>query len=51
MAETLLRALPTKQHFHTEMMLPVGGAIPLPTAPGLGFAIDEAKIEKRTVLS
>jgi L-alanine-DL-glutamate epimerase-like enolase superfamily enzyme len=51
MAETLLRALPTKQHFHTEMMLPVGGSIPLPTTPGLGFAIDEAKIEKRTVLS
>jgi L-alanine-DL-glutamate epimerase-like enolase superfamily enzyme len=50
MAETLLRALPTKQHFHAEMMLPEGGAIPLPTAPGLGIARDEAKIERRTAL-
>jgi L-alanine-DL-glutamate epimerase-like enolase superfamily enzyme len=51
MAETLLRALPTKQHFHTEMMLPIGGSIPLPTRPGLGIALDEAKIEKRTALA
>jgi hypothetical protein len=50
MAETLLRALPTKQHFHAEMMLPVGGSIPLPTAPGLGIALDDAKIERRTAL-
>ena len=48
MAETLLMALPSKQFFHTELMQPVGGAITLPSAPGLGFALDEAKIEKRT---
>ena len=29
-------------------MMPEGGSIPLPTAPGLGFALDEAKIERRT---
>jgi L-alanine-DL-glutamate epimerase-like enolase superfamily enzyme len=47
MAETLLLHLPPKQAFHTDLMAPVNGSIPLPTAPGLGFALDEAKIEKR----
>ncbi|MGE3271072.1 MAG: enolase C-terminal domain-like protein [Chloroflexota bacterium] len=47
MAETLLLHLPPKQAFHTELMAPVNGSIPLPTAPGLGFALDESKIEKR----
>ena len=47
LAETLLLALPGKQQFHTEAMMPAGGSIPLPTAPGLGFALDESKIERR----
>jgi L-alanine-DL-glutamate epimerase-like enolase superfamily enzyme len=29
-------------------MMPEGGSISLPTAPGLGYSLDEAKIEKRT---
>lgn len=51
LAETLLLHLPGKQHFHTEVMEPVGGSIALPTAPGLGIALDEAKIEQRTPLT
>ena len=50
MAETLLRALPTKQHFHHDPMMPAGGSIALPTVAGLGIAIDEAKVERRTEL-
>ena len=50
MAEYLLRAQPAKQHFHTEMMQPENGVIALPTAPGLGIAIDDAKVEERIVL-
>jgi len=48
MAETLLLHLPPKQAFHTDVMTPVNGSISLPTAPGLGFALDESKIEQRT---
>ena len=51
MAETLLMQLPTKQHFHTDLMQPEGGSIALPTAPGLGIALDEAKIEQRTAIT
>jgi L-alanine-DL-glutamate epimerase-like enolase superfamily enzyme len=51
MAETLLLALPTKQQFHTEAMMPEGGSIALPTAPGLGFALDESKFERRTPIT
>jgi len=51
MAETLLLALPGKQQFHTEAMMPQGGSIPLPTAPGLGFSLDESKVESRTPIS
>ena len=47
-AETLLLALPGKQWFHKEQMMPEGGSIPLPTAPGLGYSLDDAKIERRT---
>lgn len=47
MAETLLLHLPPKQAFHTDLMAPVNGSIALPTAPGLGFALDESKIERR----
>lgn len=50
MAEYLLRYQPDKQHFHTETMQPEGGMIALPTAPGLGFAIDDAKVEEHVEL-
>ena len=49
-AEYLLRNQPGKQYFHTEMMRPERGMIALPTAPGLGFAIDDAKVEERIEL-
>ena len=50
MAEFLLMAQPAKQHFHTTYLEPEGGSIPLPTAPGLGIELDEAKIERRVDL-
>ena len=50
MAEFLLRAQPGKQHFHRAYMQPASGVIPLPTEPGLGIALDDAKIEERTEL-
>ena len=50
MAEYLLRHQPGKQYFHTEMMQPKRGVIALPTAPGLGFALDDAKVEERIEL-
>lgn len=48
MAETLLLALPGKQQFHKEQMMPEGGSIPLPTAPGLGYSLDDTKVDRRT---
>jgi len=51
MAEYLLRNQPGKQYFHTEMLQPDRGVIALPTAPGLGFTIDDAKVEERIDLS
>jgi L-alanine-DL-glutamate epimerase-like enolase superfamily enzyme len=50
-AETLLLHLHSKQHFHTDVMFPKNGAIELPAAPGLGYAIDPAKVDRRTELS
>jgi L-rhamnonate dehydratase len=50
MAEFLLRSQPRAQHFHREYVEPIGGSIPLPTAPGLGIELDEAKIERRISL-
>jgi L-alanine-DL-glutamate epimerase-like enolase superfamily enzyme len=50
MAEFLLLAQPAAQHFHTTFVQPERGAIGLPTAPGLGIAIDEAKVEQRVEL-
>ena len=51
MAEYLLMYQPTKQHFQREMMRPEGGSITLPTAPGLGYTLDDAKIDERVELS
>lgn len=51
LAEYLLLHQPPKQWFHRESLAPVNGSIPLPTAPGLGFALDEAKIERQVELT
>lgn len=50
MAEFLLRHAPAKQHFHTEVLLPENGSLAPPEAPGLGIALDPAKIESRVEL-
>ncbi|MDP8921284.1 MAG: mandelate racemase/muconate lactonizing protein [Chloroflexota bacterium] len=50
MAEFLIKSQPMKQWFHKRIVEPENGAIPLPTAPGLGIEIDEAKVERRTEL-
>jgi L-rhamnonate dehydratase len=50
MAEFLLLLQPAKQHFHTEYLEPEDGSIPLPTTPGLGIELDQAKVEERVDL-
>lgn len=47
--EYLIRHQYTKQNFHRKIIEPVGGQVTLPEEPGLGFALDESKIEKRKV--
>ena len=47
MAEFLLLSLPSKQHFFREPLVPINGAFALPTGNGLGFSLDDAKIESR----
>jgi L-rhamnonate dehydratase len=47
LAEFLLRAQQSKQHFFAEPMWPDGGSIALPTAPGLGFGIKAEAIDRR----
>ncbi|NJN82259.1 MAG: hypothetical protein HC802_08260 [Caldilineaceae bacterium] len=49
--EYLLRYQPVKQFFHTPAYAPVQGEVAMPELPGLGFALDEAKIEKREELT
>ncbi len=51
LAEYLLVYQPSKQHFEEQMLRPERGVIPLPTAPGLGLALDEAKIDQRIELA
>jgi L-rhamnonate dehydratase len=50
MAEFLVRAQPQKQHFFPRYVQPEGGSIALPDTPGLGIALDEAKVEERVEL-
>ena len=50
MVEFLLRAQPSKQHFHARFIQPEGGSVALPDQPGLGIALDESKIEQRVEL-
>jgi len=51
MAEYLLLAQPTKQHFHSQFLQPTRGAIALPNVPGLGIEIDEKKVDGRVELN
>jgi L-rhamnonate dehydratase len=44
MAEYLILAQASKQHFYPEPLQPEGGSIALPTRPGIGYALDESKI-------
>ena len=46
--EYLIRYQPSKQNFHTPIYAPQNGDVALPNLPGLGFALDESKIEVRT---
>jgi L-rhamnonate dehydratase len=45
--EYLIRHQPGKQNFQREIYAPVNGQVVLPTTPGLGFTLDENKIERR----
>jgi L-alanine-DL-glutamate epimerase-like enolase superfamily enzyme len=47
MAEFLLLHQAEKQHFYTEYYAPSGGSLALPTAPGLGIALDATKIDEQ----
>jgi L-alanine-DL-glutamate epimerase-like enolase superfamily enzyme len=46
--EFLIRNQPGKQNFHREQYMPQAGQVTLPSLPGLGFSLDESKIERRT---
>lgn len=49
--EYLFRHQARKQFFHAPFYAPEGGTITLPDTPGLGFALDERKIEKMEILT
>ena len=48
--EFLVRYQETKQFFHQSILRPVDGVVQLPVEAGLGYALDEAKIESRRTL-
>lgn len=48
--EFLIRHQPAKQHFQTRFFHPENGNVTLPSDPGLGFTLDESKIEERTIV-
>ena len=50
MVEYLFMYQPGAQFFHATQLRPEGGSLALPTEPGLGIAIDEAKVEQRVAL-
>jgi L-alanine-DL-glutamate epimerase-like enolase superfamily enzyme len=50
MAEYLVRAQVSKQHFLRSPLVPENGSIALPSAPGLGLDLDESKVEERREL-
>jgi len=47
LVEYLVHFKPEKAHFEKDPHVPVGGRIALPTRPGFGIELDEAKIERR----
>jgi L-alanine-DL-glutamate epimerase-like enolase superfamily enzyme len=47
MIEYLVRIQDRNQHFHETIYRPVEGMLELPTAPGLGIELDEAKVLER----
>lgn len=49
--EFLIRHQAHKQAFQTRPIFPVNGQVELPTEPGLGFEIDESKIESRETVT
>jgi L-alanine-DL-glutamate epimerase-like enolase superfamily enzyme len=49
--EYLVRHQPAKQNFHDTIYQPEGGLVALPDAPGLGFTLDESKIDHREPVS
>ncbi|MFD6178137.1 MULTISPECIES: enolase C-terminal domain-like protein [unclassified Isoptericola] len=48
--EYLTRLMPMYQHFLAEAIVPADGAIHAPTGPGLGMAVDPAKVVATRVL-
>ena len=51
MVEYLIRFQEHKQFFHSPILRPEQGMVPLPEAPGLGIVLDERSIEQRETLS
>ncbi len=49
--EYLIQHQANKQHFHQPFFQPVNGMLALPELPGLGFVLDEDKIESRRGLA
>ncbi len=49
--EYLVRAQETKQYFHRVIYRPEQGDVALPTLPGLGIVLDDAKIEKQETVT
>ena len=49
--EFLVNHQPSKQFFHKPVYAPVDGEISLPDLPGLGLVLDEAKIERRELVT
>ena len=50
MLEYLIKYNDVLQHFLKHQIRPVDGMIEVPTGPGMGMELDEAKIEERTEL-
>lgn len=49
--EYLVRAMPNRHHFEVAPPTPEGGSFALPTAPGFGIELDDAKIEERRLVT
>jgi L-alanine-DL-glutamate epimerase-like enolase superfamily enzyme len=48
--EYLVRHQPVKQNFHSPTYAPHNGVVELPTLPGLGLVLDDAKIDSRSAI-